>query len=328
VEIATSDDAYFGVVITRLCNATCSHCFTNSSPTAPRQVVSAEFVEVLAKVFAARNPKVRMVVTGGEPFLVRDHLLRIVAIAANHGLRTSLHTSGYWGAMDWAPSYLEQLRENGVTRINLSVDDFHLPDISLATAARAARRVLEANIALRLCVIVSPTASLTAANVVSRLGLQDVEAQLDLFEGNLSPAGRGEALPREAFAELPLAALRGQACAAVCNPVLYPDGELAPCCGSAFSSNCSGEIWEELRTRLDPTEPERSLRELLHTWERDPVLDLIARQGPATLHEQVSRAAGVKLPRQLAVADICHSCRRVFSDDRLRAELKRRRALS
>ncbi|MEM7674805.1 MAG: radical SAM protein, partial [Myxococcota bacterium] len=71
------------LLITKTCTAACAHCSVESSPTNRQKMSEDTFANVLKliEVFAKLPESRRIVVTGGEPYLERERLKQIVALA-------------------------------------------------------------------------------------------------------------------------------------------------------------------------------------------------------------------------------------------------------
>lgn len=82
-------------------------------------------------------------IAGGEPFMNPDLLRKLITQAASFGMTTILVTNAYWAASrDEAMSRLSALREWGLDRIQLSLDDQHQEVIPIENVANAARAAL------------------------------------------------------------------------------------------------------------------------------------------------------------------------------------------
>src|SRR5262249_3321555 len=86
---------------------------------------------ILLETFAEISPRL-IVFTGGEPMLLGDDLVRAIRLCTDHGVATRVVTNGYWAhTRENARARLQELKDAGLSDINISTDDHHLPWISL-----------------------------------------------------------------------------------------------------------------------------------------------------------------------------------------------------
>jgi MoaA/NifB/PqqE/SkfB family radical SAM enzyme len=81
------------LVLTTACNLRCKQCFLWDLPRPPDALNPEERLKAVAD-FARLSPGGRVILTGGEPFLQREHLFDILAVCREHGLRVEINTNG------------------------------------------------------------------------------------------------------------------------------------------------------------------------------------------------------------------------------------------
>lgn len=115
------------VLTTNQCTARCAHCVMNSSPDRHDRLTFSQIRKVLDHLTALNQLRV-VVFSGGEPMLLGDELLDMIAYADGLGLITRVVTNGYWAiSPEKARERLIDLIEAGLQELNISADDEHLP---------------------------------------------------------------------------------------------------------------------------------------------------------------------------------------------------------
>lgn len=305
---------FFGVHFTSWCPLGCQHCFTNSSPTAKKDIVNFDLAEALGRCVLVRNPNARMVITGGEPLAFRNQLMILVRRINRLGVETTLHTNGFWGGREWVEEVFCSLIGSGLTRVNLSVDDYHLERLSLSVLQKAARVILDLEVEFRILVTFGES-TIRPDNVLSLLGFPE-NAPIEIIPVSLARSGRAQTLSCDKFAQTDQVGW----CPKLINPVLFSNGELSPCSGSAFSSICHPEVWKEQLVR---PQSEDDINNILDGWEKEPLLYAISHSGPRAVHLKLLEKSGLPQLEPLSRAGgcECESCNQLFSDKRLREPL-------
>lgn len=109
---------YLRMSVTDRCDFRCVYCMSEKMTFLPReQVLSLEEIHAIAKVFTELGvSKIRF--TGGEPLVRRDVVKLFKEVGSLPGLKDfCLTTNG-----SQLPNYAQQLKEAGLTRINISLD--------------------------------------------------------------------------------------------------------------------------------------------------------------------------------------------------------------
>ena len=114
-----------GIQLTNKCNLTCRHCGADSSP----QGEGGPSIEWICDLINAISDKTNintLMITGGEPFLRYNDLLRIAEKGAKRNLKIKVVTNGYWGKnTKLAQNYINELAEAGLCQLTISVDKIH-----------------------------------------------------------------------------------------------------------------------------------------------------------------------------------------------------------
>jgi len=102
--------------ITRTCNLSCVHCYTNSEAKAyPDELTTQEGKALLDNLADFKVPAVLF--SGGEP-TVRKDFFELAKYAVAKGLRLVLSTNG----TQITPAFAERLKETGFTYVGISLD--------------------------------------------------------------------------------------------------------------------------------------------------------------------------------------------------------------
>lgn len=113
------------IILTYRCTRTCSHCFVFGSPDNDQVFTFSQLKRTIDSIAAVGG--VRWVFfEGGEPMIYFALLIEGIKLATAKGLSTALTTNGFWitSVRDIIP-YLKQLRDAGLTAIQISCDELH-----------------------------------------------------------------------------------------------------------------------------------------------------------------------------------------------------------
>ncbi|MCL5099184.1 MAG: radical SAM protein, partial [Candidatus Omnitrophica bacterium] len=122
------------IVPTFRCNLRCEHCQHSCSPERGEQMPIDLFRSVAEQ--ALQTNIASLCISGGEPFLLPDHVKAAAALCRAHGRNLVIQTNGFWGRnRQRARQYLETL--DGITVLGFSIDAAHLREIPLETVLSA-----------------------------------------------------------------------------------------------------------------------------------------------------------------------------------------------
>jgi hypothetical protein len=222
-----------GLVMTEQCPVGCRHCLASCTMQASDLPPIETHLAWIAQV--SRVDRCQSIsITGGEPFVYFQRLLKVVEGCRIHGLRATVFTSAYWATGDEiVASRLQQLAQAGLTGITVSSDWYHQENIPLANVAWVLRASKACGIKPRLALTYGPHGR-GAAQMVRDLRRQLGSRTLDgvqIEAGGIVKAGRACDL------EFP-ATLPEKQPKLVCNalgPVIQRDGTVASCCRAPLS---------------------------------------------------------------------------------------------
>lgn len=129
-------------ITTYKCTAACADCCFECSPDLDSGKLTFEFMKRVIDEARQALPSLQVVVfSGGECYMLKDHLFRTIAYATQKGLKTRTVTNGYWGK---TPAMAERsaaaVHDAGLTEVNISTGLDHqqwVPAASVINAARA-----------------------------------------------------------------------------------------------------------------------------------------------------------------------------------------------
>ena len=295
-----------GLMLTYWCPSRCACCYVFAGPDAGREETEMSVELAIAcwrgvRELAGQRGKVH--ITGGEPFGNYERLKRILQAACEERLGglEKIETNAYWCTDDkLVRRRLAELKEIGLTRLQVSTDVYHQEYIPLERVERVVRiahEVLgETGIQVRWRDF--PAEPVLVANMS---GSQREAA----FSAAL--AKRRERLLGRAADELvnlfPLRSYKKNAEYNNCYKALlgarhvHIDGS-----GNIFCGTCIGIVAGriDLKKRVSLTEIWRGF-----DYRENPIFSVLAEQGPVGLLEQA-----VKLGYQVRAgyADKCHLC--------------------
>lgn len=301
------------IMTTRTCNAACGHCSIDSSPRNLREMsveVEAASREMIS-AFAERPDAVRVVFTGGEPFIDRARLFSLAAHARRAGLRTAVETNAYWATSLARAAAI--VASAPVDEYALSASTFHADfvDVSRVLNAYAAAAAASAPVIIRVARWSPPSAADTD---LWELLTEHVPASA-LRIADLVPAGRlSRLLPPWIRAQGELADDR---CPAD-GIIVLESGRLDPCCSTL---NVLPEHALEMGY-VNTSPPGRMLRNI----DRDQVFALIRDQGLRALLDRLrDRAPEAVRKMEPLPPDVCVACAAIMSAPGLMSHIREMR---
>lgn len=121
------------------CNASCDHCSTSCGPRRVEALSREQMLGLMDEAAAlSRGQRLRIGLTGGEPFLDFPLLLDIVAHGKTLGAEMGCVTNAYWATGDdRARTMLAELKAAGLTRLAISASRFHQQFVNRRRVERA-----------------------------------------------------------------------------------------------------------------------------------------------------------------------------------------------
>lgn len=107
------------------CDIRCRHCLMSAAPGRRQKLTYDDFKRRFDEIVSMCGTRL-VVFSGGEPTLLGQDLLNMIAYASENGVATRMVTNGSWASTgEAARSYLIALRECGLNELNVSLDDYH-----------------------------------------------------------------------------------------------------------------------------------------------------------------------------------------------------------
>lgn len=295
-----------GIQVTNLCNMTCAHCITDSSPSARGDL---DWPDIDAAVRSAAPHVDGVCVTGGEPLLRRDLTLQTIALTRELGLRSSMVSNGYWAKRpELGRPTIHELIGAGLQKLAISFDRFHnrlISDVAIANLLEISES-LPLEIQLQYCGNCDDDAYDVATGFAARY-------DITLLTATVLPFGRGLQLARRDDADIDQ--VPDTACGVAVRPVLTPEGDLYTCCGPARGASPLSPL------RL--TAPDAAgVGDALGCGASDPILNTIYMKGPRALLPHLSPETVERVGARLLDNSICSLCRTITDDADAVAELR------
>jgi len=298
-----------GLLITEQCNVECSHCWFDSGPNRNARMKLDEAMEYIDQ--AREIPSVEWIsFTGGEPFLLPEMLLRLVAHASEKGLYTECVTNCFWARTEAAAvEHLRPLADAGLDVVNISADDFHqrrIPFDGVRNCYEAAKRI---GLKVVIMCAVARSSSLTVKEVVRRLGDGEISivggekpsetTSAIAVETEFIPVGRGAEVPEDEWL-IGNGPLEGPCKVVLRDVAIDPHGWVLPCCSVAGLTQIA---------RVGNARHEK-LRSLIKAAGEKTLFEVLSTEGPMGLKRLLGS-------QRLNYVNRCHLCHDVLSDPRL-----------
>lgn len=295
---------------TYFCNAACNHCYTSSGPDAPRdRLTVADACRVIDEAALLPNLKKHCSLAGGEATIFWNDVMLILRHAQSRGFDNSITTNGWWAPTpERAAARLAELKDVGVTEIELSVDAMHQAFIRSSAVANIIRAAKEAGVSilLRVC-----TTQKHRAKEVLELLPTDEQRDISIAVSAAIPIGRAKsAIPLEEI-WLEERGFPVGACHQALNLTVTPNGDVFPCCaGSELCPSLAiGNIFRQ------------SLQGIMLQLRGNALLRTLVHAGPAYFAE-VLGAAGLGHKLRGKYLNYCDLCNEIFTDPELSAFLE------
>ena len=135
---------YSGIITNYVCTASCRHCMFGSSPSCPKEFISADEAEKTAALLAEAGTS-SVHIGGGEPFMNFPALLDLIDALNRHDIAVDyIETNAFWAKDDEiVKNRLWELTKRGVTSVMISADPFHIEFVPLERVLNLARHLDE-----------------------------------------------------------------------------------------------------------------------------------------------------------------------------------------
>lgn len=274
------------LLTTRRCTAECDHCCVGSSPRARGSITVSRLHGLIDE--AKRVPSlVRLVFTGGEPFLLGRELDALIAHGHRLEFDTRVITNGYWAVNEpGARERVRALADAGLDEIMVSTGTFHQRFVPLERVVRAVRATTAAGIPSRISIESCDQSNVDEAALRRELA-EPLGSGMLAISGDpwISDAGgRGTtALTHERLRSEGGVQTTG-ACAVIMTTLtVTPDAQLVACCGlplEELPGLAIGSVAERALDEVLRDAPDDLLKMFLHLAGPEGVARFIARYEP------------------------------------------------
>jgi hypothetical protein len=287
--------------LTRRCPLHCAHCSTNSTMASEHS--PAEWYDAFVDTFRADDRPEVMLLSGGEPLLRPDLVVRLTERARGVGTRVSLLTGGFWGERAVPPAV--QRAMDAVDLLSVSMDPFHEQEVPRASVFATIERRLEGGRDVSVQTVGAGDDDPWVAQLVDELESR-FACSVPILVGLLGPSGRDDAPGLETPVPLPqrrsslprfVDDVAPEPCSFASWPVGGFDGTITACCQQSVVDAAPGH----LRLGHLATESWPDIRE---RGERSALLRAIRVYGPQHLAARVGRG----------ITDYCGTCRTLDDD--------------
>ena len=296
------------IMLTRRCNMACAHCSVESGPRVASQPTDDELLQLVRD--AAKMGAVSVQLTGGEPMLREDLVMKMLTEVRAAGMGATLTTNGFWGKTpEAARQKTRALCEAGVRRLTVSYDRYHAEFQGSEPAVNIARAFEELDLPMLMSINFTREAGDDLADLVAPFnGL--TRPQMRFYD--VQAVGRARDMPRD-----DLRKECGGFCTAACVPAITDDGRMTACNGPAyFSGRDSPLIVGSLK--------EHSLEELLQKHRAHPILDTIRTFGPMRLRREIEKMPELNIELRDGYSGMCDLCLHVTSQPAAMKALRER----
>ncbi len=164
------------------CSAECDNCCFASNPRIHDRADQADLLAYISRSTAAFPSLRSLAISGGEPFMLGDDLVELVAAGAAEGLHVRVVTNAYWATTPArSASRLASLIEAGLSELAVSSGDEHVRFVPRRRVVNALVAALDAELPAALSIEATADSTLT---VSSFLDAPPLRAALDSATGS------------------------------------------------------------------------------------------------------------------------------------------------
>ena len=296
------------LMLTRRCNMTCAHCSVESSPHIKAQPTEEELLQVVRD--AARAGAYAIQLTGGEPMMREEIVMRLLAECRALGMVTALTTNAFWGKSPAkAAQKVKALSDGGVGRITISYDRFHAEFQGPEPAINIVRAIEEMDLPLQLSINFTRDAGDDLVDLVAPF---ENFSKPEMRFYDVQPVGRARDFQSK---------LRGETagfCTGCCVPTVTDDARVTACNGPSYF--CAPDSPLSIGSLKEET-----LEALVQKHRADPILETIRTFGPSRLRSELEQTPGFKdFDFHQTYSGMCDLCLHLTSDTAAMTALRER----
>jgi hypothetical protein len=303
------------------CPIECRYCAAECSPRNSHSLSFNDMAATVDSMLGLGRLKV-VVFTGGEPFLLRDTLLRMVRYCADRNVKTRVVTNAYWaGSYQKAVKLLKTYADAGLTELNVSADDYHQAFIPITNVRNANNACRDIGLPCLLGHKVMKGCQMTLERLERALGrrLRRFEFHKENPDNDVVLTGYAVPIAKDMHL-IPD------------EEILYPDDEgwKGPCDSvmentviSVFRelSICCGMIPRAVREIVIGSLAEHTLEELIQRANTDLIVNWLALEGPYGVMKFIVKHKP-EVPFRRRYVSRCHLCSEIFTRTECRKVLR------
>jgi 4Fe-4S single cluster domain/Iron-sulfur cluster-binding domain len=291
------------VAATNQCPLRCAHCGPASDPSQKGALESSKVAELLEQAKSFGCSIVNF--SGGEPFLLGEQLVKMVASARSYGLISRVTTGAYWSSSEAAATKrLTPLVEAGLGQLFVSCSDHHAKFVPLSNVVTACRVAGSLNIQAFVAVARSKNAQLTSKVVRQAFAEANVNPPY-ILESPVIPFGRAQVnVPAEELMLKDTQNFAGPCPSVIEHPTVHSDGRVTGC-AVVFARECEALTFGNLH--------ESPFTEILKKMESNALANWIHRVGVVELKQVIEANSDLRFPDQHV--NICHLCGDILSNE-------------
>lgn len=302
--------------VTEKCNIECNFCALGCSPKAKGNLSACRMKEIIdesLQLFKIEN----IVFTGGEPLLYEKEVIKAISYARKKGIKTRIVTNGFWATTSVkAEKLLLELVKEGLSEINISVDDFHQEYIPLSNVKNAIEVSLKLNLPIHLAHKTYPESKSNKATYESLINkeIKDIEglnnqeikeAGITFSSGITVPIGRyADKVTLDNWKMYQPVNYKNNCDALLDSININADETLSPCCG-LFDKSISMFRYAKIS--------QGNLEEILNKASKNVIYNWLAIKGPYELRNLL-KALNPELTFSEDYYQNCQICDEIFSN--------------
>ncbi|MGC8491830.1 MAG: radical SAM protein [Syntrophobacteraceae bacterium] len=256
------------ILLTDRCNISCDHCIIRAKKSGGLLFDVTYLDNLLEGLLYANIPYLG--ITGGEPLLYPELLKTICKELQNIGITSIVASNAFW-----ASSYMEAtktvcfLKNVGVKKLIMSVDDYHMKYIPLKNISNAVNASNEYKLEYQIVV--------SALNISRAVFYHTLLAEMEIdnvYSGAIERAGRAKDLIGQSYDDVELRLFK---CLKVGHPIVLLNCNVVACCDLLVAPEYEPQVDSPLHLGSIKNEP---LKDILNRASHSAVLTLIRDNGP------------------------------------------------
>jgi len=296
------------LVITYVCNANCSHCYTYCGPHRAKEIMSEGMAKkIIDEAWEDKRIGKNLTIGGGEAGIYHDLLLSIISHGTLRGFYVAMVTNCFRATSPQeAEKMCEEYSSAGLKRIEISTDSFHDPYIKLEYTGNTIEAARKAGIDVCLRFAVSKNSRV--GDLLKRLKDYDL-SNVTIMSQPAAAIGRAKNLEDELYK---MESLPSRNCLDFLTITVTPPGDIYPCC-------LGSELTEYLRLGNVTDTP---LSKILDEGENNFLVKQVLTKGPAGILNLLTSELAMELKNR-SYLNICEMCNRIFENHELVKEIKK-----